>query len=169
MVLVAELDEILDVGLPTIDPMPHVVDVGELGVGATGEPASLVTPPDFHPLGVTGVPPGSPEVQAATIGPVGRNQNLGVTGEPACHFSRHRPHDIEFSAPLGSGEERQVGVDHHGRAIAACATGLTEVRALSGGPGVPGSICLANGDQGIGHPLLEGLSIAVLSTGTSNE
>ena len=85
--------------------MLHVVDISELGVGATGEPASLVTSPDLHPLGVAGVPPGPPEVEAPAIGPVGGNQDLGVTGKPAGDFSRQRPHDVEFGATLRSGEE----------------------------------------------------------------
>jgi hypothetical protein len=118
MVLVAEFHEVLNVRWPTVDPMLHVMDVGELGVGAPGEPASLVTPPDFQALSVTGIAPGSPEVQAATIGPVGRDQDLGIAGESACHLSRHRAHNVEFGASLGSGQERQVGVHHHRRAIA---------------------------------------------------
>ena len=70
MMLIAQLDKVVDVGEAAIDPMPHVMDVGELGVCAAGEPAALVTPPDLQTLGVARIPSGSPEVQAAAIGPV---------------------------------------------------------------------------------------------------
>ena len=71
MMLIAQLDEVRNVRGPVIDPMPHVMDISELGVGAAGEPAPLVTSPDLHPLGVAGIPAGPPEVEAPAIGPIG--------------------------------------------------------------------------------------------------
>ena len=59
MMLVAQLDEIVEVGGAAVDPVPHVVDVGELGVRAAGEAASLVAASDLHPLGVTRICAGS--------------------------------------------------------------------------------------------------------------
>ena len=70
MMLIAELDKVVEVGEAAIDPMPHVMHVGELGVCAAGEPATLVTPPDLQTLGVARVPAGPPEVEAPAIGPV---------------------------------------------------------------------------------------------------
>jgi hypothetical protein len=87
MVLIAQLDEILNVRRPTIDPMADMVDVSELGVGAAGEPASLVASSDFQALGVAGVPSGPAEVEAAAVGPVGRKQDLGIAGEPPSNFA----------------------------------------------------------------------------------
>jgi hypothetical protein len=87
MVLIAQLDEVRNVGRPTVDPMVDMVDVGELGVGAAREPASLVTSSDFQPLSVARVPSGPTEVEAAAVGPVGRNQHLGIAGEPPGDFA----------------------------------------------------------------------------------
>ena len=87
MMLIAQLDEVVEVGGTAVDPMPDVVHVGELGVRAAGEPAPLVAPPDLHALGVTGVPPGPPEVEAPAVGPVGRDQDFGVAREPPGDFS----------------------------------------------------------------------------------
>ena len=70
MMLIAQLDKVVEVSQATIDPMPNVMHVRELGVCAAGEPATLVTPPDLQTLGVARVPAGSPEVQAPAIGPV---------------------------------------------------------------------------------------------------
>ena len=70
MMLIAELDKVVEVGEAAVDPMPNVMHVGELGVCAAGEPATLVTPPDFQTLGVARVPAGPPEVEAPPIGPV---------------------------------------------------------------------------------------------------
>ena len=67
MMLIAELHEVVEIGGTAIDPVPHVVHVGEFGVGATGEPAPLVTAPDLHPLGIAGVPSGPSEVEAPAI------------------------------------------------------------------------------------------------------
>jgi len=166
MVLVAELDQVLNVRRSTVHPVPYVMDVGEFRVGAAGEPATFVTPPDLHSLGITGIASGSPEMQAATVGPVSRDQDLGITGEPACHLQRHRAHDVEFGAPLGPGQERQISVHHHCRAISACTARLTSARA---GSDAPCRICPAHGDQGVGHPLFERLSIAGLATRPSNK
>ena len=69
--LIAQLDKVVEVRRPAVDPMPNVVHVGELGVGAAGEPASLVAAPDLQPLGIAGVPPGPSEVEAPAIGAVG--------------------------------------------------------------------------------------------------
>ena len=70
MMLIAQLDKVVEVGEAAIDPMPNVMHVGELGVCAAREPATLVTPPYLQTLGVARVPAGSPEVEAAAIGPV---------------------------------------------------------------------------------------------------
>ena len=86
MMLVTQLDEIVEVGGAAVDPVPHVVDVGELGVRAAGEAASLVAAPDLHPLGVTRIPPGSSEIEAPAIGIVGGDQDLGVAGQPPGHL-----------------------------------------------------------------------------------
>ena len=71
MMLVAQLDEVLDVRRPAVDPVPHVVDVGELGVGAAGEPAALVTSPDLQTLGRRSGPGGPAQIEAAAVGAVG--------------------------------------------------------------------------------------------------
>ena len=99
--LIAELDQVVDVRRPAVDPVPDVVHVGELGVGAAGKPASLVPAPDLEPLGVARVSPGPPEVEAPAVGAVGRDQDLGVAGQPAGHLARHRPQDVELGAPVG--------------------------------------------------------------------
>ena len=71
MMLITKLDEILDVGGAAVDPVPDVVDVGELGVRAAREAAPLVVSPDLHPLGVTRILAGSSEVEAPAIRIVG--------------------------------------------------------------------------------------------------
>ena len=87
MMLIAELHEVVEIGGAAVDPVPHVVHVGEFGVGAAGEPAPLVAPSDLHALGVTGVPACSSEVEAPSIGPIGRNEDLGVACKPPGDFS----------------------------------------------------------------------------------
>jgi hypothetical protein len=71
MMLITQLDEIVEVGGSAVDPVADVVDVGELGVRASGEAASLVAAPDLDPLGVTRIPPGPSEAEAPAIGIVG--------------------------------------------------------------------------------------------------
>ena len=87
MMLITQLHEVLDIRGPTVDPMPDMVHIRELGVRAAGEATSLVAAPDLQPLGVAGITPGPSEVEAAAIGPVRRDQDLGVAGEPAGDFS----------------------------------------------------------------------------------
>src|ERR1700728_5099750 len=40
VVLVAQLDQVVEIGRPTIDPVSDVVQVRELDMGASGEPAA---------------------------------------------------------------------------------------------------------------------------------
>ena len=85
--LIAKFDKVVEVRRPAVDPMSNVVHVGEFGVGATGEPAPLVTAPDLHPLGIAGVPSGPSEVEAPAVGSVGGDQDLGVTSQAACDLA----------------------------------------------------------------------------------
>jgi hypothetical protein len=62
--LITQLDEVLEIRGPAVDPVPHMVHVGELGVGAAGEATALVPPPDLDPLCVGRIAPGAPEVEA---------------------------------------------------------------------------------------------------------
>lgn len=71
MKLVAQFDEILEVGGPAVDPMPHMVDVGEFGVGATGKPTAFVASSDLQTLTVARVTAGPAEIEAAAVGPIG--------------------------------------------------------------------------------------------------
>ena len=59
MMLITQLDQVVEVGGAAVDPVPDVVDVGELGVRAAGEAAPLLAAPDLQPLGLTRIPPGA--------------------------------------------------------------------------------------------------------------
>lgn len=85
--LIAEFHEVVEIGGAAIDPVPHVVHVGELSVGAAGEPAPLVASSDLYALGVTGVAACASEVEAPSIGPIGRDKDLGIAGKPPGDFS----------------------------------------------------------------------------------
>ena len=86
MMVVTQLDQVVEVGGPAVDPMPNVMDIGELGVRAAGETASLVATPDLDALRIAGVPAGPTEIEAPAVGPVGRNQDFGVAGESPGDF-----------------------------------------------------------------------------------
>ncbi|HEY6427115.1 MAG TPA: hypothetical protein VIX84_07760, partial [Acidimicrobiales bacterium] len=78
VVLVAQLDQIVEVGAAVVDPVPDVVHVSELRVRTPGKATALVTPSDFDPLRVARVPPGSTKVEASTSLVVDGEQYLGV-------------------------------------------------------------------------------------------
>ena len=83
MMLVTQLHQVVEIGRPTVDPMPDVVHVGELHVSAARKTAALVTPPDDDALGVGGVAPGS--APGGTAGPtdgVWPGAEVGGTGNP---------------------------------------------------------------------------------------
>jgi hypothetical protein len=69
--LIAQFDEVLEIRRPAIDPMPYVVDIGELGVGAAGKPAALVATSDLQALAVARIAACPAQVEAATVGPIG--------------------------------------------------------------------------------------------------
>ena len=123
VMLVAELDEVAQVGRAVLDPVPDVMHVGELGVRATRETAPLVPPPDLNPLGVTRIAPRPPEIEALPSRPVGGDEHLGVAGEPAGDLSRDRAQHVEFGTAFASGQEAHVGVDDHGRSVSTHAAG----------------------------------------------
>src|SRR5580692_3447030 len=131
MMLVAELDEVAEVGRPVLDPVDDVMHVGELGVRAAGEPASLVAAPDLNPLGVAGVAPRPSEVQALPPWTIGGDHDLGVTGQPPGDPAGDRPQHVELGTSLAPGEEAVVGVDHDGGAVAAQAAGAGLSRSLA--------------------------------------
>ena len=81
VVLVAQLDQVVEVGGAAVDPVPDVVDVRELHVGAPGEAATLVTAADDDPLGVRGVPASATQIERVTIRAVARQEDLGVAGQ----------------------------------------------------------------------------------------
>src|SRR5580692_4249334 len=99
MMLVAELDKVAQVGRPVVDPVDDVMHVGELSVRAAGEPASLVAAPDLNPLGVAGVAPCPSEVEALPVWTIGRDHDLGVTGQPSGDPAGDRPQHIELGTP----------------------------------------------------------------------
>ena len=121
--LVAELDEVADVRRAAVDPVTDVVHVGEFGVGAAGEPAPLVTPPDLQPLGVRRIAPCPPEVEALPSGIVSGDQDLGVARQPPSDLPRQRPEHVELGSAVAPGQEAQVGVDHDSGSVAVRTTG----------------------------------------------
>ena len=50
VVLVAQLDQVVQIGGAPVHPVADVVHVGELGVRAAGEATASVTPTDLDPL-----------------------------------------------------------------------------------------------------------------------
>jgi len=164
--LVAELDEVAHIGLPVVDPVHNVVHVGEFGVTAAREPAPLVAPPDLNPLGVAGVPSGSSEVETLPTWTIGRDHDLGVTGQPAGDAPGDRPQHVEVGTTFAPDEEAVVGVDDDGRPVAV----------QSAGPGLgrtaaspAGGVSLADGHQSVGHPLIEGGAVTQTATGPGDE
>ena len=87
VMLIAEFDEVAQIGWAVFDPVPDVMDVGEFGVGAPRETASLVPPTDLDPLGVTRIAPRPAEIEALPGRPVGGDEHLGVAGQPAGDLS----------------------------------------------------------------------------------
>ena len=166
VMLVAEFDEVVQVGRPVVDPVHDVVHIGELRVRAAREPTSLVTSPDLDPLGVSGIPPGPSEAETLPARRVGGHQDLGVTGQPSGDLSGDRPQHVELGVSLAPGEEVHVGVDDDHRPIAAHARrpGLGSASRVS-----VGSIALAHGHQGIRHPLIERRPIPQTAAGPRDE
>src|SRR3974390_2196861 len=98
VVPVTELDQVAQVGWTALDPVRDVMDVGELSVATPGETAALVAPADLDALRVTGVAPGAPEVEAPTVGPVGRDEDLGVARQATGHLPRDGTERVELTA-----------------------------------------------------------------------
>ena len=94
-----------------------------------------------------------PEVEAPPVRPVGRHQDLGVAGQPPCHLAETGPSTSSSAPP--SPPARKPG--RRGRPLwagcAACpgpAPGTSPSRAAR-----RPVVALADGDQGVGHPLVE--------------
>ncbi len=164
--LVTELNEVAHIGRPVVDPVHDVVHVGELGVRATREPASLVAPPDLNPLGDAGVPPGSSEVETVPTWSVGRDHDLGVTGQPTGDTPRDRPQHVELGTALAPGQEAVVGVHDDRRPVAAESTGASFGRSLAVHAG---RVTLADGNQGVSHPLVEWCAITQAAAGAGDK
>src|SRR5271154_5009248 len=60
-------------------------------------------------------------------------------------------------------------MDDHGGPVSAQATRLTGAGPISGLCALPGRVALAEGDQGVGHALVEGGSITPVTTGSRSE
>ena len=118
--LVTELDEVVEVGRPAVDPVPDVVHVGELGVRAAGETTSLVPPPDLQ---IAGRRWRSRRVRPRfRLWPSGPSADTSTLASQASRRATSRdtgPEDVELCASVAAGKELHVGVDHHGRAVAA--------------------------------------------------
>lgn len=120
MVLVAELDQVAQVGWTALDPVCDVMDVGELGVTTPWETAALVAPADLEALRVTGVAAGASEVEAPTVGPVGRDEDLGVARQATGHFTRDGTERVELptASAFAAGQEGHVRVHDQRRTVA---------------------------------------------------
>ena len=57
VVLVAQLDQVVQIGAAAVHPVADVVHVGELGMRASREATTFVTPTDLQPLSIARVVP----------------------------------------------------------------------------------------------------------------
>ncbi len=79
--------------------MSHVMDVGELAVGAAGYPTPLVPPSDLDPLRRRRIPTSPSLVEDGSIRTLDRQGHPGVTCQAPSNLSRHRTHTLEFGHP----------------------------------------------------------------------
>ena len=89
--------------------MSHVMDVGELAVGAAGYPTPLVSPSDLDPLRSRRIPTSPSLVEDATIRALDRQGHPGVTCQAPSDLSRHRPHTLEFGHPTLNPHQQSEG------------------------------------------------------------
>ena len=112
--LVAEFDEVGQVSRSVVHPVPDVVDIGEFGVRAPRESATLVAPPDGDALEIGGSVFAAAQVEALPGRIVGADQHLGVAGQTPGHLSGHWPQHVDLCPAVTAGQEGQIGVHDHG-------------------------------------------------------
>ena len=95
----AQRDEVVEIGQTTLGPMFHVMDVGELAIGAAGNATPFVPAADLDPLRHRRFPSGPSLVEDGSIGTFDRQRHPGITGQPASNLSRHRTHALELGHP----------------------------------------------------------------------
>ena len=98
---------------------------------------------------------------------VGRDQDLGVTGQPSGDLAGDRPQHVELGAPIAPGEEavRSAWTTTVGR-LRRRPPALASAGASPLGPAASP---LHTRDQSVGHPLVERRAIPVAATGPGDE
>src|SRR5580704_13997863 len=105
---IAELDQILEVGVPAVSPVEDVVGVGpRRGTLAARPDAALVAHPERGTSRSRGHPERPAHVDHRGIGTEENPANARVTGEPLHRRRRDRPGELEL--PTG-----RPGEPHHG-------------------------------------------------------
>ena len=148
--------------------------VGELGVRAAREAAALVPAPDGDALRVARVAPGAAEVEALPVRAVGREEHLGVTGQPTGHLPRERAQDVELSSALAPGQEYDrsawtTTVGRFRRIPPARSAPWSAPPPPPPPPAVAMDVLLAHGDESVGQAAVEGRLVAPPPAGPGDE
>ena len=129
MVPTAQRDQVVEVRQSTIDPMHDMVDVGELGVAATGESTALVPAIDFHPLHRSGIPAGPPLIQDRPFRILHGEIHVGVAGESTDNLGRNGSDSGDFGHGVICATDEQLEGRMHddpGRTAAPVARALPD-------------------------------------------
>ena len=114
MVSAAQRDQVVEVRRTTLDPVLDMVDVRELGEGASGEPTPLVAPSDLDPLGHRRFPSGPTLVEDGAVRSLHGEDDAGVARQPARHLGGDRADTLNLGDTSSrAAQEEFEGCVHH--------------------------------------------------------